>query len=162
MSFAGDIGRMVARGPQRELTQQETMVLLNCMMMCEEETAKQIELYEQIMSSGMSGKILDQRFRYHFGEKQTMSPPLLIWFSTLADRPGTIILLLAVLAHAKEQGHELSLNNIVNNYFAEGIPSEVNYNLAWDAQKVTEERAKTVGIDKPGSDNMLDHQQSWT
>lgn len=45
----------------------------------------------------------------------------------------------------------------------DGIPTGVNYQLAWDAQKVTEDRLKVVGITGAIniSDNMLDLEQAW-
>lgn len=162
MSFASDIGRMVARGPQRTLTEQETMTLLQLTMMCEEPQEVQINFYRMMASKTQALAIMDSRFRLHFGDKQTFSPPMLIWLSTLADRPGNVVLLLAVLAHLKAEGREFSLNSLINFYFSEGIPSEINYKLAWDAQKATEERRATLELRAIGPDNILDYVEAWT
>lgn len=162
MSFASDIGRMVARGPQRPLTDQETMTLLTLTMSCEEPVEKQIAMYRDIVSKSQALAILDQRFRLHFGEQVPFSPPLLIWLSTLADRPGTIVLLLAVLAHLKAEGREFSLNGLIGSYFMEGIPTQVNYQLAWDGQKANEDRLKSLNITQRAfGGNMLDYDEAW-
>ena len=161
MSFASDIGRMVARGPQRPMTQQESMTFLQLTMMCEEPPEAQIDFYKMLLSKSMSLQILDSRFRAHLGNEVKFSPPMLVWLSTLTDRPGTAVLMVAVLAHAIAEGRELSIGSLVGSYFAEGVPAPVCYQLAWDAQKVTEDRLKAVGIMGPGSDNMLDYEESW-
>ena len=162
MSFAGDIGRMVARGPQRPLTQQETMTLLHLTMMCEEEPAAQIDLYRMMLEKSMGLKILDARIRACLGEQVKFSPPMMVWLATLCDRPGHAVLLAAVVAHALEEGRELSLNSLIGSYFADGIPSLACYQVAWDAQKVTEERLKEIGVSKAGmNDNVLDYIEAW-
>lgn len=97
MSFASDIGRMVARGPQRPLTEQETMTLLQLTMMCEEPGEAQIDFYKMLLSKSMGLKILDSRFRAHLGNDVKFSPPMLVWLSTLTDRPGQAVLMVAVL-----------------------------------------------------------------
>ena len=163
MSFASDIGRMVARGPQRQLTEQETMTLLQLTMMCEEPPEAQIDLYKMMLSKSMALKILDSRFRAHLGDTVKFSPPMMVWLSTLTDRPGQAVLMVAVLAHALEEGRELSLGSLVGSYFMDGIPTGVCYQLAWDAQKITEERAKAIGVDGTvnGPDNVLDYAEAW-
>ena len=161
MSFASDIGRMVARGPQRPMTDAESMTMLQIAFVAEEDIEQQIAMYRDLLSKSMALQILDSRFRANIGENVPFSPTLLIWLSALADRPGHALLLVAVLAHMIAEGRELTLQSLVGSYFAEGIPTGVCYQLAWDAQKATPDRLKAAGIDKPGSDNMLDHQQSW-
>lgn len=165
MSFASDIGRMVARGPQRPMTEKESLDLLSIMFVGEGEPCdQQVEFYKECLRQSTSLKILDSRFRYHFGNDVQFSPLLLVWLSALADRPGHVVLLLAVLAHMQAEGHELSLNNLVTYYFSNGIPTDVNYQLAWDAQKLAragDEVLKSLKIENPGSDNVLDHQQAW-
>ena len=59
MSFASDIGRMVARGPQRQLTAQETMTRLQLTMMCEEPQEAQIDLYRMMLEKSLCMKIID-------------------------------------------------------------------------------------------------------
>ena len=161
MSFASDIGRMVARGPQRPMTDAESMTMLQIAFVAEEEPEQQMAMYRDLLAKSMSLKIIDARFRACIGEDVKFSPTLLIWLSALADRPGHAVLLVAVLAHMIAEGRELTLQSLVGSYFAEGIPTGVCYQLAWDAQKATPDRLKAAGIDKPGSGNMLDHQQSW-
>ena len=161
MSFASDIGRMVARGPQRPLTEQEAVTLLRLTMMCEEPADTQVEFYRDICKKSQALAILDGRIRWVFGEEVMISPPAIIWLSTLADRPGNVVLLVAVLAYLREEGREFSLNSLINYYFSEGIPTEVCYQLAWDAQKKTEERANSLKLAATGPDNVLDYKEAW-
>ena len=162
MSFASDIGRMVARGPLRPLAEQETMTLLQLTMMCEEPQDAQVEFYRTICKQSQALAILDNRIRWAFGEEVRLSPPAIIWLSTLCDRPANVVLMVAVLAHLKAEGREFSLNSLINYYFANGIPSQVCYQLAWDAQKVNEDRAKTLCLPANGPDNCLDYREAWT
>lgn len=161
MSFASDIGRMVARGPQRQLNDQESMTLLRLVMLCEEPPEEQVAFYQELVTKSQILNIMHNRFRLHFGDEQTLSPPALIWLSTLADRPGNVILLLAVLAHLKAEGRDFSLNSLLQFCFMKGIPTNVNYQLAWDAQKVNEDRAKTLCLPANGPDNCLDYKEAW-
>lgn len=66
-----------------------------------------------------------------------------------------------MLAHLKAEGREFSLNSLINYYFSEGIPSQVCYQIAWDAQKVTKERAKSLSLPTDGPDNILDYKEAW-
>lgn len=161
MSFASYIGRMVARGPQRPLTEQEAMTLLQLTMMCEEPQDAQVEFYRTICKQSQALAILDSRIRWAFGEEVRLSPPAIIWLSTLCDRPANVVLMVAVLAHLKAEGREFSLNSLINYYFSEGIPSQVCYQIAWDAQKVNEDRARTLNIPVNGPDNCLDYKEAW-
>lgn len=161
MSFASDIGRMVARGPQRQLTKQETMTLLQLTMMCEEPQDAQIELYRTMCKQSMALAILDSRIRWAFGEEVRLSPPAIIWLSALCDRPANVVLMVAVLAHLKAEGREFSLNSLIGSYFSEGIPTQVCYQIAWDAQKMTKERAKSLSLPADGPDNCLDYREAW-
>ena len=165
MSFASDIGRMVARGPQRQLDDQESMTLLRLFMLSEEPVEEQILFYRELLPVSPGLAILDQRFRQHFGETQLFSPPLLLWLSTLADRPGNIVLLLAVLAHLKAEGREFSLKSLLDPYFADGIPTEKCYEDAWKAQKRTDDNIHLFR-DENGNlprmcDNVLDLAAAW-
>ena len=163
MSFASDIGRMVARGPQRPMTDAEAMTMLRIAFVAEEEPEQQMAMYRDLLAKPMSLKIIDARFRTCIGEDVKFSPTLLIWLSALADRPRHAVLLVAVLAHMIAEGRELTLQSLVGSYFMDGIPTGVNYQLAWDAQKITEERAKAIGVDGLGNgpDNVLDYAEAW-
>jgi hypothetical protein len=161
MSFASDIGRMVSRGPQRQLTEQETMTLLQLTMMCEEPQDTQIEFYRTVCKQSQALAILDHRIGWVFGEEVLLSPPAIIWLSTLCDRPGNVVLMVAVLAHLKAEGREFSLNSLIGSYFSEGIPTRECYQLAWNAQKKTEDRAKSLSLPVNGTDNILDYKEAW-
>ena len=162
MSFASDIGRMVARGPLRPLAEQETMTLLQLTMMCEEPQDAQVELYRTICKQSQALAILDNRIRWAFGEEVRLSPPAIIWLSTLCDRPGNVVLMVAVLAHLKAEGREFSLNSLINYYFSDGIPSVVNLQLAWDGQKANEDRLKSLNITQRAfGGNMLGYDEAW-
>ena len=86
MSFASDIGRMVARGPQRPMTDAESMTMLRIAFVAEEEPEQQMAMYRDLLAKSMSLKIIDARFRTCIGEDVKFSPTLLIWLSALADR----------------------------------------------------------------------------
>lgn len=163
MSFASDIGRMIAHGPQRPMNEQETMTLLHLTMLCEEPEAAQIDFYKMMATSSLTMGILDQRFRSCIGTDVSFSPPLLVWLSTLAaGNPGHAVLMVAVVAYMISEGRELTLNSLINHYFANGIPSGINVQLAWDAQKANEDRLKSVGLEKAGwGGNMLDLKEAW-
>ena len=165
MSFASDIGRMVARGPQRLMTEAESMTMLQIAFVAEEEPEQQMAMYRDLLAKSMSLKIIDARFRACIGEDVKFSPTLLIWLSALADRPGHAVLLVAVLAHMIAEGRELTLQSLVGSYFIEGIPTGVCYQLAWDAQKRNRAPAEWFqNSDKgplPITDNALDLEVAW-
>lgn len=161
MSFAADIGRMVIRGTFRRLTDDEMMSLLHVTMMCEESVDFQCEIYRSACNRSLAMAILDGRLRWTFGKDITFSPPAMIWLGTLADRPGNIVLLVAVLAYLKAEGREFSLDSLVNYCFSDGIPTEECYAAAWDAQKKTEQRAKDLNLPAIGPDNCLDYKEAW-
>lgn len=163
MSFASDIGRMVARGPLRPLAEQETMTLLQLTMMCEESQEAQIDLYRMMVEKSLCMKIIDQRFRANIGTDIPFSPPMIIWLSTLAGgNPGHAVLMVAVLAYLHAEGRELTLNSLINYYFSDGIPSAVNLQLAWDGQKANEDRLKSLNITQRAfGGNMLDYDEAW-
>lgn len=164
MSFASDIGRMVAKGPQAPMTTNQTRELMGIMFMSELSVEDQIRRYKGILQDWPILAIMDERFRLHVGEDVPFSPTLMIWLASLADRPGFALLMVAVMAHLRAEGRELTLNSLIASDFQDGIPSPVNLQLAWDAQKVTKERVDSLGTipwDKIYSDNMLDLQESW-
>lgn len=160
MSFASDIGRMVARGPLRRMDENESRSLVMVtLLFAGLDLEQKREMFLQVLGSSFTLKILTTRYNYHFKD-HPFEPDVLVWFSLLADRPGTCILLLAVLAYMVSEGKELTMDNVML-YFGEGIPSEVNYSRAWDNQKLTESRKADLGIANPGSDNVLDHEEAW-
>ena len=165
MSFASDIGRMVARGPQRPMTSEESLTMLQIAFMAEEDPNAQLLVYRDLLSKSQALQIIDARFRACIGEDVKFSPTLLIWLSALADRPGNAVLLVAVLAYMLEEGKELTLQNLCGSYFADGIPTQVAYQLAWDAQKRTDDNVHMFRDDEgkvsPFCDNVLDLAAAW-
>lgn len=161
MSFASDIGRMVVDGPKRPLNEEETMVLLHLTMMCEEPVEEQIKFYRMVCKESQAMGIMDYRISRGLGDEVKFSPPAVIWLSTLCSRPSDVVLLVAVLAYLREQGGELTLNSLFNRYFINGIPSRIGFDLAWNAQKVNNELAKTLNIPANGPDNCLDYKEAW-
>lgn len=161
MSFAGDIGRMVARGPLRPLVGQETELLMYCSMMSEETQERQIEMYHTMLKASYILQIMDQRFRFHFGDEQPFSPSLMIWFSFLANgNPGNAILLLAVMKHMIEEKMDLTLGNAINHFFSEGVPNTMNYELAWRNQKYSPDQG-WPNDSTCVTDNSLDRRKAW-
>lgn len=164
MSFAGDIGRMVAEGQNRPLTNKETELLIYCSMMGHEEQQVQIQMYHDAMKASGILRIMDARFRLHFGDQQKFSPPLIVWFSFLAQgNPGNAILLLTVMKYLLDQKLDLTLNNAIEYCFCDGIPTEINFRQAWQNQKHTSSTNYLFLELPPGTmtDNCLDIQRAW-
>lgn len=161
MSFAAQIGEMLVTGPKRLLRQEEMKILLLMTAIAKEPPEVQIEYYKSVMPESMGLCIMHKRIEAHFGENHPFSIPAVIWLSTLADRPGNTVLLVALLAHLKEQGRELSLNSLMDHAFGDGVPIDKSYERAWKAQKVTQENLAACGIHAAVGDNMLDQPEAW-
>ncbi len=161
MNFAANIGRILINGPKRIPNLDEMQALIAFTRLSVEAPHIQTEFYHAVSKQSPAHEILLHRFRHHFGDQQPFSPTLLLWLATLADRPGDVVLLVAVLAHMKAEGRDLTLSHLMGHYFEMGIPTREAYDIAWLAQKVTPERLKHCAITKAHSDNMLDHQEAW-
>lgn len=137
MSFASDIGRSIALGPLRPMTDKETGLLASLIFTCNEPEQSQIEFYKNCLNSSMILKIMDSRFRLHLGEDVKFSPPFMIWLSTLAGgSPGMAVLMVAFLAFLRSENSNLTFSSCVERYFAVGIPTAENLSAAWDRQKI--------------------------
>jgi hypothetical protein len=149
MTFAVDIGRMVAKGPLRPLTEKESYTLIQLSFASSEPIEAQAASYKELLGQSMILRIMDSRFQQHLGTNINFSPCFLIWLSTPAQgNPGFSILLVAFLAYMRSEGKNLTFKECLNYYFADGIPTAENLMLAWNAQKVD-------GV------NGLDMQESW-
>ncbi len=163
MSFASDIGRMVAHGPLRPMNEEESVAMVRIVFMAEAPQEVQIDLYRMMLEKSLCLRIIDQRFRANIGTDIPFSPPMIMWLSTLAGgNPGHAVLMVAVLAYLHAEGRELTLNSLTNHYFSVGIPSDANLQLAWNGQKVNEDRLKSLNITRRAfGDNMLDYDEAW-
>jgi hypothetical protein len=149
MTFAVDIGRMVAKGPLRPLTDNEAGTLVRLSLASSEPIEAQAAFYKMMLEKSMILKIMDSRFQQHLGTNIEFSPCFMVWLSTLAQgNSGFSVLFVAFLAYMRSEGRTLGFQDCLTYYFGEGIPTAENLILARDGQKV-------------GGANGLDLQESW-
>lgn len=162
MSIAAEVGtQLLMRGLNRKINAREADQLLSCLNITQGTPEEQLAIYKQIASQNMAMNIMHQRFKMHFGEDFRFSPPLFLWLSTLADRPGNAILLCAAVALAVEDKTPLTLDDFIPKYMADGVPSAEAFQRAWDFQKITPEWRARLGVET-GPDNVLDYELAWT
>lgn len=165
MIFAASIGEKICKGPIRKLTKEEAKTLVVCAMMAEEPLEEQVAAYRQCLQGAMLLAILDARFNFAFGPEQKFAPNLLMWMSTLADRPSVAVLQCTILAYMIQQGEDLTMQNVIRTHFADGIPTAENYMAAWDAQKRNDKNehlfVNPETKEKAFTDNLLDLRSSW-
>ncbi len=79
----------------------------------------------------------------------------LVMVAALCDRPGTVVMYVAVLAAlAARLGRAATVSDLAEA-FPVGFPKDVALYRVWDAQT-------RVGPDRPsGSDNWLDYPEAW-
>lgn len=94
-------------------------------------------------------QILKKRLAYY---QIPVTDPAILFVSSLADRPGIVVMYAAVLAaiYAKEQ-KEVNID-MVATAFPVGFPKEERLHEVWEGQKIH---------DGAGPDNMLDRHHGW-
>lgn len=162
MSIAAEIGRNLLNPIyMRKANAREVNTLISCSALETEHPEQQLSLYKHVASQSMALNIMHQRVKMHMGEDLQFSPPLFMWLSSLVDRPGSAILMVALIKAAVEDGTPLEMFPFLAKYMAEAVPSAESYTLAWRAQKMSPEWFKRGDFPQLGPDNVLDYDAVW-
>lgn len=136
----------------REMSREETGDFLRCSMADMKVPDKEINFADD-ESAPFTARVIDSRLRHH-GLRDKVSSWVVLFLSTISDRPGTAVLWVYTLAHMLEKGtgvrvgmHELALE------FPTGFPVEEAIHECWEAQK-----GRAMGLPY---DNCVDHEEFW-
>lgn len=139
---------------KREMTEIESRMFV---LLCLHERAKVIhderakDIHEDIVNSFLY-QILKKRLQYF---DVPVTEHLIAFISLIIDRPAKAVMWAYTLNRMfKERQREIDIKIFSDyGYFADGIPTEEEYQRIWDSQKVKSEF--------PKSDNALDDPDYW-
>lgn len=151
MIKAVEIGKMIVDGPKRLLDMRESSDLATIVIATRTmDEAQRMDLYHSCLKQSPGLQIMHGRMQQCIPDAK-VELALIILMSGWVNTPGSLVLLVAVLAHLKAQNVPLTIDGVVAGIFGNGIPNEENLKVAWDAQK---------GAPYMGG-NWLDSMEAW-
>lgn len=129
----------------KPMSMQITRLLMGLLMAPDDDANR--ENVRKVMADSFIHKIFNSRVEVCV--KKTVDPRLALWLGALCDRPGTAVLMVAVVKYADSIGAPLTLHAFMSTIFPYGVPSDEIMSEAWQMQK-------------DGGANVLDMEAAWT
>lgn len=133
---------------RQQMTVEQTKTLIDLAYLDTRENSQLVENDPDFRKLG-TYQMFWSRASFYFGPRMP-SPALWLWLTSLANSPGSFLLLLAIVHANCKTVERTTLRDAAEGPFAYGVPTPALLSVLWDMQK------SDTGA------NLLDNPAAWT